>query len=163
VTSAGEVLSQAAWGSPLPVDPGEVVVAASAPNHRPWETRVTAHEGTTTTVDVPALERDVIVTPPPLPPTPPVMSKPAKGSAMPSILVMVGGGAGVIFGLITGGLAISLDGSADSKCGAGNTQCTDPVAIQESKDARTWAMASTISMIAGSVILATGVVLYLLR
>jgi hypothetical protein len=57
VTRDSEDVSSALWGTSVPVDPGDHLIAASAPNRKPWQQTVTlAKEGSTTSVDVPALE-----------------------------------------------------------------------------------------------------------
>lgn len=48
-------LGKAAWGASMPVDPGTVVVRATAPGHRSYEQKVTFEEGKTVTVKIPAL------------------------------------------------------------------------------------------------------------
>jgi hypothetical protein len=48
-------LGRAAWGASMPVDPGTVVVRATAPGHRPYEQEVTFEEGKTVTVTIPPL------------------------------------------------------------------------------------------------------------
>src|SRR5262249_11488622 len=52
----GVALAEAAWGEALPVDPGEHVLKAEAPDHQPWRIEIElARPGETVTVDVPAL------------------------------------------------------------------------------------------------------------
>ncbi len=56
----GVVVSQALYGRPMPVDPGEHVIEASAIGRVTWTTRSTlSKEGTTVEVTVPPLDVDV--------------------------------------------------------------------------------------------------------
>ena len=65
VTRNGETIGEAQWGSPLPVDPGELLIRATSPGKIPWDTRLTtAGEGKTITAEVPLLEQDLRVEPP---------------------------------------------------------------------------------------------------
>ncbi|MBI5533467.1 MAG: hypothetical protein HY898_12175 [Deltaproteobacteria bacterium] len=52
----GVAISRAAWGSPLPVDPGDHRIEASGPGKQPWSTHVTVlPEGDKKTIEVPLL------------------------------------------------------------------------------------------------------------
>jgi hypothetical protein len=53
----GREVSRSAWGTPVPVDPEEHHVEASAPAREAWTSRVTLHRGETLTVRVPELKR----------------------------------------------------------------------------------------------------------
>jgi hypothetical protein len=60
VTLDGTVLTRAAMGSPLPLDPGEHRLAVSAPGYVPWSTTVSLQtEGKTQQLVVPVLTRVV--------------------------------------------------------------------------------------------------------
>jgi serine/threonine-protein kinase len=52
VARDGVAVRTRAWGTAIPVDPGPHVITASAPSTQPWETTVTAREGTTSRVAV---------------------------------------------------------------------------------------------------------------
>jgi hypothetical protein len=57
VTRDGAAVGRGSWGSGIAVDPGEHVVAASAPGRASWNAKVSvARAGTTETVTVPPLE-----------------------------------------------------------------------------------------------------------
>jgi hypothetical protein len=59
VTLNGKPIGSAAWGSAIPVDPGEVSVEATAPGRRGWGSRLTLGPGPRTeTVVVPELEAE---------------------------------------------------------------------------------------------------------
>jgi serine/threonine-protein kinase len=61
----GVVVEPAAWGEPVPVDPGPHQIAAQAPGKQPWVFQVdVAPDQTVVTVNVPAL---VDMSPPPMP------------------------------------------------------------------------------------------------
>ncbi len=53
----GEPVNQAMWGTPIPVDPGEIKLTAIAPDRKLWEKSVTIDKPGETTVTVPALEK----------------------------------------------------------------------------------------------------------
>lgn len=53
----GQLVGQATWGTPIPVDPGEIKITAMAPNRKLWETAVTVEKPGNTTVSVPELEK----------------------------------------------------------------------------------------------------------
>jgi hypothetical protein len=59
-------IGQGGWGTPLPVDPGEVSIEVRAPGHKPWSTKITVQPGETQSVSIPVLEIDenAIVKPP---------------------------------------------------------------------------------------------------
>lgn len=73
----GVIVGHAAWGTPVPVDPGTHKVVVTAPGKQTWETTVSATEATTTRVTVPrdlpnAPVAAVPVAPATKPATPPV-------------------------------------------------------------------------------------------
>jgi len=51
-------IEQGGWGTPLPVDPGDVLVEAHAPGHKAWSTRITLQPGETKSVTIPLLAPD---------------------------------------------------------------------------------------------------------
>jgi hypothetical protein len=53
----GEMVGKAQWGAPIPADPGDHVVTASAPGRKTWQTTVKLQDdGATATAIVPDLE-----------------------------------------------------------------------------------------------------------
>lgn len=58
ITLDGHPIASEAWNTELPVDPGEHVIAASAPGHRTWTVKITFAPGPgTDRVEVPPLEK----------------------------------------------------------------------------------------------------------
>jgi hypothetical protein len=53
----GQVVGQATWGTPIPVDPGDVKLTAVAPNRKLWETSLTIDKPGDSKVTVPELEK----------------------------------------------------------------------------------------------------------
>jgi serine/threonine-protein kinase len=51
----GALLGEGQWGSPVPIDPGDHVLEATAPSHRPWSTHVVIGGPGLTTTEVPPL------------------------------------------------------------------------------------------------------------
>jgi tetratricopeptide (TPR) repeat protein len=71
----GVTLTEAAWGSALPVDAGKHTVTAEAPGYEPWSTSVTAADRTgSTTVQIPLLRAVAVALPLKQPVTPPAQS-----------------------------------------------------------------------------------------
>jgi hypothetical protein len=56
VTLDGTAVSASVWGTPLPVDPGEHMIEATAPEKKKWSTKISLRERETIVADVPALE-----------------------------------------------------------------------------------------------------------
>jgi hypothetical protein len=55
-------IEQGAWGTPLPVDPGEVSIEVHAPGRKAWSTRITIQPAEAQTVSVPLLAIDETAT-----------------------------------------------------------------------------------------------------
>jgi serine/threonine-protein kinase len=85
----GKVVSPQLWGTPVPIDPGDHTVSASAPGKKPWSTTVTVKpDGQQVTVSVPQLEA-AGASPPPVPapaPAPPPPPPPAPAPAPPPVV-----------------------------------------------------------------------------
>jgi len=166
VTRNGEDVSRLV-GTPIPVDPGEQTVEASAPERERWSQTVMAQgDGTTVTIDVPEL--------PPAPPAPPHEAGPTPPGPGPApgvraaptglgtrrvaalgtgAAALVAIGAGSYFGLH----ASSLHGQADDLCDE-RWVCTGNGAQLED-DARTSARVSTALLATG--VVAAGAAAYL--
>lgn len=152
-------LGTSAFDAPLPVDPGAHALTLSAPGHAPR----------TITVDVQEREhRELVVEPGPLlpeAPEAPLAVSPAQAASdghTQRVLAYVIGGVGVagiaagsVFGLYAG----SKWSQAKDTCGA-SCPPTSP-AVSERSTAEGFATASTITLAAGAVALAVGIVLLL--
>jgi PEGA domain-containing protein len=147
------LVTGAALGTPLPLDPGEHTIEASAPGYEPWHTRIT----------VAAVRKTVTITVPPLTPiSVPADSPPAKveGSPAPApaedesrsatrpsasrALAWTSAGlagAAIVAGSVFGGLAFGARDTAQSDCP--NNRCV-PGGLAEIARARTYATVSTV-------------------
>jgi hypothetical protein len=56
VTSDGTPITSSTFGMPVPIDPGEHVITATAPKKKPWSTTVTIGKSAVQRVDIPELE-----------------------------------------------------------------------------------------------------------
>jgi len=178
----GNVIARAAWGSALPVDPGDHVFEAQAPGKRPWsEAIVVVPSGETRTILVPALQALSVVpsvaiaTSPPAPAETPVAVAPpvAEPTILPKSpdsrarggsaglsaagwialgLGVAGAGVSTYFGLH----AIALKNDADRECSA--DACTSQGA-STNHDAIRSADISTATAAAGVVGLGLGATL----
>jgi hypothetical protein len=171
----GDAVGRAAWGVPIPVDPGAHAVDATAAGRKPWHGQASI-EGTPapTSIEVPPLEIETLPEPPPVatapnpaplpPPGPePAAAPPASnGSAQRVLGIVVGavGIGGVVAGALLGEMAKSDNDDANGHCLLGNTACA-PQGISLTTSARHEATGSTIGFVAGGVFLASGVVIYL--
>ena len=168
----GLSIGKGAWGVSSPVDPGEHIVEVTAPRKRPWRTSVTI--GATAdlqTLNVPPLEDEpsqptAIIAPPPSPPKP---AKPADtGTASKGIslqtLGLVTGGAGIVslgvsayFGVHS--KSLYEQSNEDGHCDA-NDEC-DSTGLALRNSAVREADAATVTLIAGGVLTAAGVTLFI--
>lgn len=174
----GVSIGRAAWGAPSPIDPGDHVVDASAPGKRAWRTTVTiAATADSRIVQVPPLV-DEPVKPVPTTETVAVPQRAHSGETAGSTdagsrsegvplrtIGLVVGGVGIV------GLGVSAyfgvrakNLYSDSNSGAGacseNDKCP-PDALSKRSSAVDAANAATIALVAGGVLTATGVTLFL--
>jgi tetratricopeptide (TPR) repeat protein len=142
----GEALESASLGAPVPIDPGEHVISASAPGYKPWSTKIDAPEGTTV-VDIPPLEREApapVVLAPAVTPAPPLALSPLprpmprETNRASAWWVIGGGSAAVVVGSIFGVLASNDYASAETMC-PGHAGCSsDTLARYDRAQSRAW-------------------------
>lgn len=170
VKRGGVSIDAAAWGTPLPVDPGKQVVEASAPGKKPFSAEVqTAGPGKSVTVEIPPLDDSpapVEAAAPPAPgaplaaPPPPVDDN--EGASTRRTLSYVAGGvglAGVVVGSVFGLSASSKWNEAqDDHCRTASL--CDETGLELADDARRSATISTLGFVLGGVGLAAGVALF---
>jgi hypothetical protein len=173
----GEVVRSGQWGSPVPVDPGNHTIEASAPGKRTW-TKTQDVEGVGQTVttqvdpldDVPAQAAAPAPTGTPSqvnePPSVPAKTEPTHGSPLKTAGLVVGavGVVGLGVGAVFGVMAISKNSSAnDGHCGAafGGTNNCDPTGLSLRSDAVNFGNISTVALIVGGVVAASGVTMWL--
>jgi serine/threonine-protein kinase len=168
-------------GTPVPVDPGEFLVEASAPGHLPFSTKTRVAAKGRVVVAVPVLqaapESASVSAPPPArdehapaavaataQATAPASSSSSVAPApaeQKSIVPWLVGGAGVLalgVGTFFGVKAISNADTARETCP--NGLCNDASGATAADDAHTQATISNVSFVIGAAAVATGVVLY---
>lgn len=126
VTIDGARVPAAALGVKRPVDPGKHKVRATAEGMAPAEVELTIGEGkheTTTLVLEPPKAATVAppsVAPPIAPPPAPAADKaPGSGRRIAGFALLGVGGAGLVMGAVTGGLAVKQHGDLATACGGG--------------------------------------------
>ena len=155
----------AARTTSIPVDPGSHVVRATARAKLAWEGRLVVVAGPSSTVlSVPSLAAAPVVLEPPTSPAEPAPRALLAPSGVPPLrtLAYVSAGAAVValvVGGVTGGLAISSQNKADGDCTG--AVCRTPEGLDANDRAHTFATVSTIGLVAGGVLAATSVVLFL--
>jgi hypothetical protein len=173
----GSAVPRSMWEMPMPVDPGEHVVEASAAGKLPWNGKVVIGETVTETITVPALadappaaeapedQAGKPATPPPHQPTtaplPPEATDHAPGLGGQRTAALVSGGIGVV-GLVVGTVYAS---SAKSRFDDSEPDCSanDVCSVEgiEARDeASTRASVATVGFGVGLVGLATGAILW---
>ena len=177
----GALVSAELSGTAIPVDPGELLVEASAPGHLPFSTKAKVSAKGRVTVAVPALqaapESAPVPGPAPLPAhdsapapllatapaatPPPSSNAPSAAAEQRSIIPWVVAGAGVValgVGTVFGVKAMSSADDARETCPNGH--CNDASGETAASDAHTQATISNVSFVLGAAAVATGVVLY---
>lgn len=150
----GEVtLGRAAYGTRVPVDPGEVTVSASAPGYVTWTTQVKVEQGTLR-VQVPALVPVTKMPDPPPPPAPPARSVGPWVLGASGVATL---GVGLALGLVAKGHYDTADGLCPS-----HEECSDET-MNEWNKADTLATTSTILVPIGALALTGGVVWWLMQ
>lgn len=164
------------WGVSVPVDGGEWLIEASAPGAKSWSKKVVVRaERDSVSLDVPALEAEVVAAPPPaaepppvapvVAPTPapasPVRDESPAGETQRTIGLVVGGVGiiGVGFGTYFGLRAISKNADAKELCDG--EVCNDRRGVTLTDEARDAATLSNVTFGVGLAALVGGAVLYL--
>ncbi|HEY3500035.1 MAG TPA: tetratricopeptide repeat protein [Polyangiaceae bacterium] len=160
VTRDGEEVDSAAYGVPIPVDPGQHVIEASAPGKSTWSAKVEVGAGASSErVEVPKLE-DAAAVAAPDSDSPSGASK-SSGSGQRTVALVVGGVGvvGVALGTVFGLQASSSWKDAESACKNYPYECGTE-GVSKADDAGGQATISTIAFIAGGVCLAGAAVLW---
>lgn len=167
----GEAVGRAAWGTAIPVDPGQHTIQASAAGHRTWTSHVdVAGTGARVSIEVPVLPEEAAAAPVPAGPAVRPVTTGSTGSppATPEspgstqrVLGLVAGGAGIAGLAVGSAFGILARGHRDDAGGhCTGTQC-DATGISQLDQARSAATVATIGFVAGGVLLASGIVVYL--
>jgi hypothetical protein len=159
----GSPMDLALVGQPVPVDPGKLTLEARAPGYRPWTTSVTIPaDARVHAIAIPALEPLPTTTAPHDHEQTPSGQEGARRT-LPWAWILGGAGvtaigAGGVFGV----LALSDAHQVTSTCPRGICSDAATAAREEStrSQAATFATVSTIGFIAGGVLLASSVVLF---
>jgi hypothetical protein len=163
----GSPVARPAWGTAMPIDPGEHRIDATAVDRQGWSTTITVVDADRREIVVPVLEPlPPLPAPPPLAPPPPPHwavppAPPPETSREPRRLagwVVAATGFGALAaGGIAGVVAIVKDDQSDALC---EPRCDDE-GYALNQDAKVAADASTGLFVAGAVVAAVGIVLVL--
>jgi hypothetical protein len=151
----GAVLAADAFGTSVPVDPGEHTVDATAPERLPWSTHANiAADGSNVPVTVPVLVPVTFAAPPPAADVPATAGPPLRTIGIATGAAgLVAIGLGAYFGL----RAMAKNDDSESDC-AGDV--CGPAGKQQRLDALAASRASTVAFVAGGVLVAGGVALF---
>ncbi len=156
-------LVDVAIGVPLPIDPGSHWVATRAPDRPPWETQFTIARGEKKTIELevaPRSSSSASTYSRPIEPVPNVLPPLDPGPSTQRIIAYstLGlGAAGIVFGLIAGGITWSDKSTIESNC-LGNLCNREGESAKD--NAHTWGIVSNVSSIVGAVSLTTGIILF---
>ena len=168
ITIDGNAIGAPAWGTAVPVDPGEHVIEAVAPGRKLWSKRIEAVASKTESVNVPVLEPGPATAPtqpaygpsdtPAAPSDAPPGGEDGSGQRTLGYVVagvgVVGLGVGTVFGL----QAISKRGDSDDECP--DDQCTTR-GVELNDEAKSAATLSNVGLGVGLVGLGVGAYLIL--
>lgn len=163
VTIDGDSVPSVALGLKRPVDPGQHVVKANAEGYLPAETTFTVAEGASAEANI-TLEKDpaAAVAPPAnaTQSSAPPAAVDTKGGNMNRTLAIAAwgvGGAGLVFGAVTGVIALGKHGDLEEKCPGG----TCASSVQSDVDSfHTMGTLSTVGFVVAGVGAAAGAVLW---
>ena len=170
VARNGVGVGAASFGVPLPVDPEEITVEASAPGRQPWSFKVTVGANADQkAVSVPPREevKTVAKAAPAVSPAPPVDAPAAESSRGTSAMRLgayAAGGAGLL-ALGAGGFfglrAISKNGDSED-AGCAGSECPTEEGKKLRDDAVSAGNVATIATIAGVALVGAGVTLFVI-
>ncbi|HEY1957074.1 MAG TPA: hypothetical protein VGH28_15750 [Polyangiaceae bacterium] len=158
----GVAIGAAAWAD-APVDPGSHTLDVAASGKKPWSTTFTVDRPSSTqTVTVPALENDERVVIGPSGETSRVLVRvPTHPLRTISIVTLGAGAASLVAASVLGGIAIGDASDAHKACPG--SPCSNATAVSENDTAGTLADWSTALFVVSGVLVATSVVLFLIR
>lgn len=179
----GVVVGSAQWSVPVPVDPGEIEIAASAPGKQSLRQSLRLEEGKTASYSLPALRAEeaapaaaavpaekgagpVVGEPQSSPATPPV-APPRDGAAVEgsgnTVWILALAGAGVAgLGVGTAFAVMAKNQYEDSKSGCPNDpNICNQAGFDLRKDARSKGNVATVGFIAGGAFLSGAAILWL--
>jgi hypothetical protein len=164
----GVVMSEASWGTAVPVDPGKHRVEARAPGREPFSVEITIEDGgASPSVQVPTLPPSSSP-PPPQPPraiAPPPASRgtpPEEGMSSVRIAGFAVGAVGVaavVVAAVTGGVVLAKRKVIDEHCNE-DKRCDDD-GLEAASSAKTIAIVNTVAWGAGIAGVGVGLVLVL--
>lgn len=161
----GEELPATSWGKPVPIDPGDHAVDASAPGAGPWHAMI--HVGAdhdTKVAAVPALAAPPASEATPQPPEPAAPVAGNDGGDSTRTMGWILGGAGVAAigaGAVFGLLALGAHGDATKLCPS--SPCTAPTGVDDENRAKTDAWIADVGIGLGVAAAAVGAYLVFLR
>jgi hypothetical protein len=158
----GVRLGPAAWGTPIPIDPGRHELRVTAPGRKPWVGGVTIGDRPEQKlVEVPDLERE----PTPSHPTGPKQAASGGGFVFTPLRVAgvaLGGAALASFGIAAFAGVRAVNGKSDWERLCDETTCPTLESEREREAAAVNADIATLGLIAGGVFASTGVLLFVL-
>ncbi|MCC6528448.1 MAG: hypothetical protein IT373_37730 [Polyangiaceae bacterium] len=159
VTLDGEPIQVAALGVKRPVDPGEHGVKASAEGYLDAETTFSVIAGGVREVELAMqIDPEAGKKPPGGPDVPGDTGDPGAGQRIGGFVTLGIGGAALIVGAITGGLAVGKHGELEDGCQDG----VCPKALEPTlDDYHMLGTVSTVGFVAGGVLAATGLIVAL--
>ncbi len=154
VTLDGQPISAAALGLKRPIDPGSHVVKAEAPGFKTAEQGFQVAESGAAEANLKLEKAEAVAATPIAPP----VEAPSKGGNKTLAIAALGvGGAGLVFGGITGVLALGKHGDLEGKCPDG--KCGSD--LKDDVDSyKTMGLLSTVGFIVGAVGVGAGAVLW---
>jgi hypothetical protein len=162
VTLDGQPVGTAAYGMPMPIDPGSHVLQASAPGMAPFRTTFQVAAGDPDRkVEVPPLSPLAAEASAPAPEAHPEQPAAAGGTHPTRVAGLIVGGAGVValgVGAFFGVRAFSDKSAAEKACGA--NFCTPP-GTDATNSMKTDEMISTIGVVGGVLAIGAGTYLVL--
>ena len=157
-------LGAAALDAPQPVDPGVHKIRATAPGRQDYSTTVKLVERESREIAIPPLAPAAPDSNAPnwSAPTPPPVRESSDGSTQRILggTTFGVGAAAVVTGVVFGLLALDANSTANSLC-PGNNPCGDSNGVSASERAHSFGTVSTVSLIAGAVLVIGGGVVFL--
>lgn len=147
------VVGPGQYGTPIPIDPGEHTISASAPRKKPWSAKIQVAGTTPSTIDVPGLED--------APEAAALAGQPStegRTQRIAGVTVASVGVVGLIVGAVFGAISMSHKSEAEPYCNGND--CTDQQGVDAKHSAVVAGNISTVSFVVGGLLVAGGAVLW---